>query len=143
MAINKHFIHFQTKQKFEEELANNNILDTSICFIQNTREIYTHGTIYGHDDRYYTKEEVLEIVTNMYEEILKIIDFSTNSNEPDVPEEPEIPEEPVVEALGEITEDNTIVVNENLLSEGTYTLKYLDSSDNVINNFKPLGEFEI
>jgi hypothetical protein len=74
---------------------------------------------------------------------LKIIDFSTNPNEPDVPEEPEIPEEPVFEALGEITEDNIIVINENLLSEGTYTLKYLDSSDNVISNFKPLGEFEI
>lgn len=93
-----------------------------------------------HDDRYYTKEEVLEIVAKMYEEILKIIDFSTNSSEP---EEPETPEEPVVETLGEITEDNTITINENLLSEGTYTLKYLDSSDNVISNFKPLGEFEI
>jgi hypothetical protein len=76
----------------------------------------------------------------MYEEILTLIDFSNNPSEP---EEPETPEEPVVETLGEVTEDNTITVNENLLSEGTYTLKYLDSSDNVISNFKPLGEFEI
>ena len=76
----------------------------------------------------------------MYEEILKIIDFSTNPSEPDIPE---TPEEPIVETFGEITEDNIITINENLLSEGTYTLKYLDSSDNVISNFKPLGEFEI
>jgi hypothetical protein len=72
-----------------------------------------------------------------------MIDASINPSEPDIPEEPETPEEPVVETLGEITEDNTITVDENLLSEGTYTLKYLDSSDNVISNFKPLGEFEI
>lgn len=137
MAINKRFIHFKNKETFEKQLSEGNILDTSICFIQDTREIYTHGTIYGHDDKYYTKEEVLEIVKNMYEEILKIIDFSNNSSEP------ETPEEPTVETFGEITEDNTITVNENLLSEGTYTLKYLDSSDNVISNFKPLGEFEI
>lgn len=142
MAINKRFIHFKNKETFENQLNEGNILSTSICFIQDTKEIYTHGTLYcqdkgSHDDRYYTKEEVLEIVTNMYEEILKIIDFSTN------PSEPDIPEEPIVETFGEITEDNTITINENLLSEGTYTLKYLDSSDNVISNFKPLGEFEI
>ena len=140
MAINKKLIHFKNKQKFEEELANNNILSTNICFIQDTKEIWTHGTIYCNDDEYYTKEEVLEIVANIYVEVQKMIDASMNPSEP---EEPEIPEEPIVETLGEITEDNTIIVNENLLSEGTYTLKYLDSSDNVISNFKPLGEFEI
>lgn len=96
-----------------------------------------------HDDRYYTKEEVLEIVANIYVEVQKMIDASINPSEPDIPEEPETPEEPVIETLGEITDDNTITVNEDLLSEGTYTLKYLDSSDNVISNFKPLGEFEI
>lgn len=142
MAINKKLIHFKNKQKFEEELANNNILSTSICFIQDTKEIWTHGTLYcqDHDDRYYTKEEILEIVSNIYVEVQKMIDASMNPSEP---EEPETPEEPVVETLGEITEDNAITVNENLLSAGTYTLKYLDSSDNVISNFKPLGEFEI
>lgn len=33
MAINKKLIHFRNKQKFEEELAKGNILDTSIVFI--------------------------------------------------------------------------------------------------------------
>ena len=39
MAINKKLIHFKNKEKFNTELANNNILDTSICFIQDTKEI--------------------------------------------------------------------------------------------------------
>ena len=46
MAINKKLIHFRNKQKFEEELAKGNILDTSIVFIQDTTEIYTHGQLY-------------------------------------------------------------------------------------------------
>ena len=46
MAINKKLIHFKTKQKFNEELAKGNILNTSIVFIQDTTEIYTHGQLY-------------------------------------------------------------------------------------------------
>ena len=46
MAINKKLIHFKNKENFEREVANGNILDTSIVFIQDTKEIYTHGTIY-------------------------------------------------------------------------------------------------
>ena len=46
MAINKKLIHFKSKQKFNEELANGNILETSIVFIQDTIEIYTHGQLY-------------------------------------------------------------------------------------------------
>ena len=73
MAINKKLIHFKSKQKFEEELANGNILDTSIVFIQETTEIYTHGQFYNGStfdssdietsiqnilDNYATKEEI-------------------------------------------------------------------------------------
>ena len=46
MAINKKLIHFKNKQNFENEVANNNILDTSIVFIQDSKEISTHGTLY-------------------------------------------------------------------------------------------------
>jgi hypothetical protein len=46
MAIDKKLIHFKNKEKFEEELANNNILDSSIVFIQDSKEISTHGTVY-------------------------------------------------------------------------------------------------
>lgn len=46
MAINKKLIHFKSKSQFERELANNNILPTSICFIQDSREIWTHNEFY-------------------------------------------------------------------------------------------------
>lgn len=46
MAINKKLIHFKSKQNFDTEVANENILDTSIVFIQDSKEISTHGTVY-------------------------------------------------------------------------------------------------
>ena len=46
MAINKKLIHFKNKDNFDAEVANGNILDSSIVFIQDSKEISTHGTIY-------------------------------------------------------------------------------------------------
>lgn len=50
MAINKKLIHFKTKAAFEAQL--NNILDTSIVFIQDAKLIWTHGTYYGKSEIY-------------------------------------------------------------------------------------------
>ena len=50
MAINKKLIHFKTKAAFEAQL--NNILDTSIVFIQDANLIWTHGTYYGKNEIY-------------------------------------------------------------------------------------------
>lgn len=47
MAINKKLIHFQTKSAFNTELNAGNILDTSIVFIKDTQEIWTHGQLYS------------------------------------------------------------------------------------------------
>ena len=46
MAINKKLIHFKTKENFDSKVANNEILDTSIVFVQDSKEIHTHGTTY-------------------------------------------------------------------------------------------------
>ena len=46
MAINKKLIHFQKKENFDKEVANENILDYSIVFIQDSKEISTHGEVY-------------------------------------------------------------------------------------------------
>lgn len=46
MAINKKIIHFKNKENFDNEVANGNILDRSIVFIQDSKEISTHGTVY-------------------------------------------------------------------------------------------------
>ena len=72
MAINKKLIHFKSKQKFNEELANGNILDTSIVFIQDSKEIYTHGQYYGDLSecltkypQEFTKEEKDQMLENL------------------------------------------------------------------------------
>ena len=45
--IEKIFIHFKNKQDFLVE--KDNIYDSSIVFIQDTQQIYTHGTYYNGD----------------------------------------------------------------------------------------------
>ena len=47
MAINKKLIHFRTKAAFTTELNAENIPDTSIVFIKDTKEIWTHGQLYS------------------------------------------------------------------------------------------------
>lgn len=46
MAIKKKLIHFRKKESFLNEEGNGNILDSSIVFIQDSREIVTHGAVY-------------------------------------------------------------------------------------------------
>lgn len=50
MAINKKLIHFKNLADFETRLANNEILNTSIVFIQDAKKIWTHGTFYNNSD---------------------------------------------------------------------------------------------
>ena len=47
MAINKKLIHFKTYQAFNTELEAGNILETSIVWIKETQQIYTHGQFYN------------------------------------------------------------------------------------------------
>jgi hypothetical protein len=46
MAIKHKYIHFKKKDSFLREEGNGNLLDSSIIFIQESREIVTHGTVY-------------------------------------------------------------------------------------------------
>ena len=61
MAINKKLIHFNKKESFNTELANNNILNTSIVFIKDSKEIWTHGQLYATQ---LTTAEIEAIVAN-------------------------------------------------------------------------------
>lgn len=45
MDLNKRFLHFKTKDNFESQ--KNSLGIQSIAFIQDSKEIWTHGTIYG------------------------------------------------------------------------------------------------
>lgn len=46
MAINKKLIHFGKRSDFDARLHNNEIQGTSIVFIKDTQEIWTHNTFY-------------------------------------------------------------------------------------------------
>ena len=46
MPINKKLIHFNSKENFDNKVANNEILDTSIVFVKDSKEIWTHSNLY-------------------------------------------------------------------------------------------------
>lgn len=46
MAINKKLVHFKTYAAFETELNAGNILETSVVWIKETKQMYTHGEYY-------------------------------------------------------------------------------------------------
>jgi hypothetical protein len=79
------------------------------------------------------EESSIEYCTN--DDILRLFD-------PSIPETPVVPEVPT-ESIGSISEDNSIVIDETQLENGTYTLRYIDSSDNIIDNFNEITSFEI
>lgn len=73
MAINKKLVHFKTFAKFNEELSAGNILDTSICWIKDTKQIWTHGQFY--DCSSLTDEDVVRTALVGYTESVE-----TNEN---------------------------------------------------------------
>ena len=75
----------------------------------------------------------IEYCTN--NDILRLFDTS-------IPEEPVEPEAPT-ENIGSISEDNSIVIDETQLENGIYTLRYIDSNGNAIDNFNEIASFEI
>jgi hypothetical protein len=85
----------------------------------------------------------LKRIQQLINEALGNIDggiIDSGSTTPEVPSEPD--PTPDVE-LGEISEGNGIIINEENFSAGTYTLKYIDANDNAIDNFRPITTFII
>lgn len=127
MAINKRLIHFKNKEDFENEVAKDNILDSSIVFIQDSKEISTHGTVY--------KTVCWSIL-------------GENSPEPEDPVVPPTPDpdpdpEPEVSNIGNVSASSGININSELLQPGTYELRYIDENDNIVENFDPITTFTI
>jgi hypothetical protein len=85
----------------------------------------------------------LKRIQQLIDEAVSNIDggiIGSGSTTPEIPSEPD--PTPDVE-LGEISEGNSISINEENLSAGTYTLKYIDANDNAIDNFRPITTFII
>ena len=104
----------------------------------------TKVSAFENDSNYVSSATVREMIDNttanlhIYcteNDILRLFDTSI----PDEPTEPEIP----TENIGSVTEDNSIVIDESQLENGTYTLRYIDSNENVIDNFNEITSFEI
>lgn len=65
------FIYAKTKALFEEQLNKGNILDEAIVFIEDTKEIWNHGTYFGHnsdfeylEDKLQKQESLLNVLAN-------------------------------------------------------------------------------
>lgn len=87
MAINKKLIHFNTLEKFKENLKLNedgtiaddsNILGTSIVFIKDAKLIWTHGQYYGYDSINGDLKERLENIETVIEENELVISRALN-----------------------------------------------------------------
>lgn len=122
MAINKKLIHFKSKENFDAEVANGNILDNSIVFIQDSKEISTHGEVYKTVNWSILEEEKelvinsagksngVYIVTKDYE----LVDKSTQDNT----------------ALGVvlITDNQRILISKADATDGTNSSFYWEKS---------------
>lgn len=81
MAINKKLIHFNKRSTFDNELNKGNIVYTSIVWIKDTKQIWTHGQIYDCDlTNYAKKEEILAELEKYYtqEQLSDIFDELRN-----------------------------------------------------------------
>ena len=100
----------------------------------------TKVSAFENDSNYVSLETVQQMIAdnNVYctnDDILRLFDSSI----PETPVDPEVP----VDSIGSITEDNSIVIDETQLENGTYTLRYVDSNDNIIDNFNEITSFKI
>lgn len=77
MAINKKLIHFQNKSTFNAQLKAGNLKDTSIVFIKDTQEIWTHGQLYSKNEL----QEALQNLSNNLDTISNNVTTNTRNLE--------------------------------------------------------------
>lgn len=100
----------------------------------------TKVSAFENDSNYVSLEVVQQMIADAIANLNKPEEPETPVDpEPDTPVEPEEP----TEIIGSITDDNSIVVDETQLENGTYTLRYIDANENVIDNFNEITTFEI
>ena len=76
MAINKKLILFKKLSDFNSELSAGNILDSSIVFIKDTKQIYTQGQIFPCP---YTQEELTALFNNKVD-LSKLDEYLTKTS---------------------------------------------------------------
>lgn len=72
MAIDNRYIHFERYEDFKKEYDAGNILDTSVVFIKDTKQIWTHKSGYSKQEWFGTQEE-FDLIDNKDEDTLYYI----------------------------------------------------------------------
>jgi lysophospholipase L1-like esterase len=72
MAINKKLIHFKNKEAFDRELQAGNIMDTSICWIPDTKFIYTRGTYWYCSSK--SDAEIQQLISDIETQLSNKVD---------------------------------------------------------------------
>ena len=65
MAINKRFVHFKKKESFQRELNAGNILNTSIVFIADSKQIYVNGSFFSENTLFDLNELLANVSGNI------------------------------------------------------------------------------
>ena len=128
MAINKKLIHFKNKTDFQTQYNAGNLLNTSIVFIQDAKQIWTHGQFYSCP---FTEEEIKQLFTGAnikldnYSEIESPIDIKATDT--------------VNEAFGKIEDylDSLSDLNAILVDTGDV------ASDPIINDYISPSELSL
>jgi hypothetical protein len=107
--------------------------DKKILTFENLQ--FYHNKLSKLLDGYANLEDIPSIEYCINDDIYRL--FNTN-----IPETPDEPEQPSV-IVGSITNDNSIVIDETQFENGIYSLRYIDSNDNIIDNFNEITSFEI
>ena len=132
---NEKIITFYNLQHYHNKISQ--IIDNKQDIISDLSEYAKKSDIPLLDD-YAMLEDIPSIEYCTTEDILRLFD----TNIPDAPIEPDTPVVPE-ENIGSISDDNSIVIDETRLENGTYTLRYIDNNDNIIDNFNEITSFEI
>ena len=95
---------------------------------------------HNHDEKYYTKSEVDALLLNYVSKdvVTQMIQEALNNLNPENPTPDNL-----IENVGSVTNDNSIIIDETQLENGMYTLRYIDANDNIIDNFNEITSFEI
>ena len=143
--VNK-IIDLDALSKYNENIQS--VIDTKVQkLMTEIPTVPTKVSAFENDSNYVSSGVVRQMIddttANLHtyctnDDILRLFDPSI-PEEPDTPVGPEVPSE----SIGSVTEDNSIVIDETQLENGTYTLRYIDSNENIIDNFNEITSFEI
>jgi len=89
-----------------------------------------------------TRVSELENDSNFITSDPSIPDTPVDPEEPETPVEPEIPVDPSSNA-GIVYSSGTMIVKDKDLANGQYIFRYIDSNDNIIDNFNPIMTFDV